>query len=86
MQPSEAVDVIPVWIVPVCMSLAFIMNLLLARWVTSVLVEEKFIKRKSLELDKAKIMWWFPIVGFLGLVCYYVYCRFCRFWAWFNIT
>jgi len=45
----------------------FLLNFLIARYMTIRLLQKKYIKKGSPEFKKAVIAWFMPIVGALGL-------------------
>lgn len=56
------------WPLVIVLVSIILINFLLCRMITAKLIEKKFIKRNSIEFEKAVIMWFFPIVGFAGLL------------------
>jgi hypothetical protein len=62
----------------------FLINFLICRMLTATLLKKKFIKRNSDEFKKAVIMWFFPIVGFAGLLMFLYINKFIRFWKSFG--
>jgi hypothetical protein len=56
------------WPIIVIMTSIFIINFLLCRYITAKLLKRKILTKKSPEYQKAFLMWFFPIIGFLGLL------------------
>jgi Na+/proline symporter len=62
----------------------FILNFFIARYFTARLVQQKFIKKNSEEMKKATFMWFFPIVGALGLFMLLWTHKNIKFWKSFS--
>lgn len=46
----------------------FLINLLMCRWLTKIMLTNKVISKGNVVYDKVLLMWWFPIVGMFSLV------------------
>jgi hypothetical protein len=55
------------WFLFLSITAIFVLNFLFARYMTLRLVQCKYVKKKSPEFEKTFVLWFFPIVGGLGL-------------------
>lgn len=62
-------------------AMVYLLNFFIARYVTIIMIEQKFVKKKSEELSKMKTLWFFPVVGAVGLFMLLLTHQFLRFWA-----
>jgi hypothetical protein len=72
------------WPLFLTLTTLFIANFFIARYITGILIQKKYIKKNSIEFKKTLIAWFFPIVGGLGLLMLLETHNFIRFWRRFG--
>ena len=63
-----------------------LINIVISRWLTIILIEEGFIKRDSPEFRKAVLFWFVPVMGALGLWFLLLTKKLIQLWKWITLS